>query len=307
MEIGFIGLGRMGMNMVKRLHEGGHRVVAWDLDMMKTKEAAKAGAAVAASIEKLVERLIAPRAVWIMVPAGQPTQDVFARLLVLMESGDILIDGGNSHYNDSVRRYQEASGRGIRFLDAGTSGGIWGLAEGFCLMAGGDRKAFDKVEPVFKTLAPKDGYLYCGNAGSGHFVKMVHNGIEYGLLQAYAEGFELMHASQFGLDLAAVSRLWNHGSVVRSWLLELCERAFAKDASLEKIEGYIADSGEGRWTIDEAMSRNVPMPVTALSLFVRYISRQDDSFGNKLIAALRNEFGGHPIKAAPPEGKGKQA
>ncbi len=298
MEIGFIGLGRMGANMVRRLLKGGHRVVAWNRTAAKTQEIVTEGAEGAYSLQELVEKLQTPRILWTMVPAGQATDDMINDLVPLLSKGDIVIDGGNSNYKDSIRHSKELAAQGLQFMDAGTSGGIWGLQVGYCLMVGGEKSTFDHVEPLFKTLAPPDGYLLCGPAGSGHFVKMVHNGIEYGMLQAYGEGFEILNASQYNLDLRAIAHLWNQGSVVRSWLLELAELAFEKDNKLEGIQGYVADSGEGRWTVQQAIDTDVPAPVITLSLLERFRSRQDESFSAKVIAALRNEFGGHAVKTS---------
>ncbi|MCZ7585828.1 MAG: decarboxylating 6-phosphogluconate dehydrogenase [Deltaproteobacteria bacterium] len=298
MELGFVGLGKMGLNMVRRLRGGGHAIVAFDRNGDAVKEAEKEGATAAASLDELVDRLKAPRVVWVMVPAGPATEEVVGALVSLLEDGDVIVDGGNSNYKDTIRRHDEAAKAGVRLLDAGTSGGVWGLKNGYCLMVGGEKDAYDAVTPVLKTLAPENGLLYCGPSGSGHYVKMIHNGIEYGMLQAYAEGFEILNASRYDLDLAAISKLWNHGSVVRSWLLELCENVFAKDASLESVDDAVADSGEGRWTIQEAMELDVPAPVLTLSLLTRFRSRQDTSFGGKVIAALRNEFGGHAFGKA---------
>ncbi|HZO73202.1 MAG TPA: decarboxylating 6-phosphogluconate dehydrogenase [Ktedonobacteraceae bacterium] len=298
MEIGFIGLGRMGANMVRRLLKGGHRVVAWNRTAAKTQEIVTEGAEGAYSLQELVEKLQTPRILWTMVPAGQATDDMISDLVPLLSKGDIIIDGGNSNYKDSIRHSKELTAQGFQFMDAGTSGGIWGLQVGYCLMVGGEKSTFDHVEPLLKTLAPPDGYLLCGPAGSGHFVKMVHNGIEYGMLQAYGEGFEILNASQYNLDLHAIAHLWNQGSVVRSWLLELAELAFEKDSKLEAIEGYVADSGEGRWTVQQAIDTDVPAPIITLSLLERFRSRQDESFSAKVIAALRNEFGGHAVKAS---------
>jgi 6-phosphogluconate dehydrogenase len=297
MEIGFVGLGRMGMNMVQRLLKGGHSVVAYALSVSSIKKAVRKGARGAYSLEELAKSLNRPRTIWIMVPAGGPTQDVIDGLLPFLDRGDILIDGGNSYYKDSMGRAERLREKGISFLDVGTSGGIWGLKIGYCLMIGGDRRIFKKCEPVFKTLAPEGGYAHVGPNGAGHFVKMVHNGIEYALLQGYAEGFEIMHAKkEFDLDLRKIASLWNHGSVIRSWLLELAEYAFRKEPDLASIKGYVEDSGEGRWTVIEAMEEDVPAPVITLSLLQRFRSRQDDSFSAKVIAALRNEFGGHVVK-----------
>src|SRR5712691_11292386 len=253
MEIGFIGLGRMGANMVRRLLRGDHRVVAWNRTAEKTNEIVSEGAEGAYSIPELVEKLQTPRIIWAMVPAGQATDDMIDQVTPLLAKGDIIIDGGNSNYKDSIRRGNDLKAKGFQFMDAGTSGGIWGLKVGYCLMVGGEKATFDHVEPLLKTLAPPDGYLLCGPAGSGHFVKMVHNGIEYGMLQAYGEGFEILNAGQYDLDLHAIAHLWNQGSVVRSWLLELAEDAFQGDGKLERIKGYVAVSGEGRWTVQQLM------------------------------------------------------
>lgn len=296
MQIALIGLGKMGGNMVERLVKGGHQVVAYDRDSGVTAQVAAGGATPASSLEELVAKLSPRRAVWLMVPSGQPVDSSLDTLLPLLESGDVIIDGGNSHYTDSQRRAQRCAEKGVGFLDAGTSGGVWGLTVGYCLMVGGDQDAFDYVAPVFKTLAPPDGFLRVGPSGAGHYVKMVHNGIEYGMLQAYAEGFEVMETSEFDLDLGAISHLWNQGSVVRSWLLELTERALAEDPDLVQIKGYVDDTGEGRWTLLQALQQNVPTPVLALSLIMRIRSRQSDSFAAKYVAALRNQFGGHAVK-----------
>lgn len=296
MEIGFIGLGRMGANMVRRLLQGGHRVVAWNRTAEKTREIVSEGAEGAYSFPELVEKLQTPRIIWAMVPSGQATDDMINEITPLLSKGDIIIDGGNANFHDSIRHGKELTSRGFQFMDAGTSGGIWGLKIGYCLMVGGEKATFDHVEPLLKTLAPPDGYLHCGPAG--HFVKMVHNGIEYGMLQAYGEGFEILHAAkEYDLDLHAISHLWNQGSVVRSWLLELAEDAFQHDNKLEAIRGYVADSGEGRWTVQQAIDTDVPAPVITLSLLERFRSRQDESFTAKVIAALRNEFGGHAVKS----------
>ena len=296
MRIGFIGLGRMGANMVRRLLRDSHDIVAYNRTAEKTKEIAGEGADAAFSIEELVSKLEKPRATWIMVPAGDATEAQIDELLEHLEPGDTIIDGGNTNFHDDVRRHPVLKARGIDYVDAGVSGGIWGLANGFCLMVGGEPEPVKRLEPVFRSLAPADGYLHVGGPGAGHYVKMVHNGIEYGLMQAYAEGFEIMHASDYELDLGAISKLWNHGSVVRSWLLELAERAFAGDQDLKHLKGWVADSGEGRWTVQEAIDHDVPAPVITLSLLTRFRSRQDDSYGAKVLAALRNEFGGHAVK-----------
>ena len=298
MRIGFIGLGRMGGNMVRRLLLDGHQIVAYNRTAEKTREIATEGAVPAFSLEELVSKLDKPRAIWVMVPAGDATQTQIDELSELLEPGDTIVDGGNTNFHDDVRRHAKLAEKGLRYIDAGTSGGIWGLANGFCLMVGGEPDAVGPLEPIFRSLAPADGYLHVGGPGSGHYVKMVHNGIEYGLMQAYAEGFEIMHASDYTLDLAAISKLWNHGSVVRSWLLELAERAFsANGQELDHLKGWVADSGEGRWTVQEAIDHDVPAPVITLSLLTRFRSRQDDSYGAKVLAALRNEFGGHAVKS----------
>jgi 6-phosphogluconate dehydrogenase len=304
MRLGMVGLGKMGGNMVERLLRGGHEVVVFDLDAGLTKKIGSAErASPAFSLEEMAGALQAPRVVWVMVPAGAPTEDTLQKLAAHLQPGDVLIDGGNSNFHDSRRRAADFAKRGIHFVDAGTSGGIWGLQVGYCLMVGGPPEAVAICEPAFRTLAPEDGYLHVGPSGAGHFVKMVHNGIEYGLLQAYAEGFEIMHASEYPLDLRAIAALWNHGSVVRSWLLELLERAYAQEGQdLTEIRGWVADSGEGRWTVQTAIDLNVPAPVITLSLMQRFMSRQDESYGAQVIAALRNQFGGHAVKAADPAG-----
>jgi 6-phosphogluconate dehydrogenase len=287
MQIGMVGLGRMGANMAERLRRGGHEVTGYDRDPKVSQ---------VASLSELVAKLNAPRAVWLMVPSGDATEQSIKEIAGLLQRGDLIVDGGNSNFRDSMRRGGELAERGLLFVDAGTSGGIWGLENGYCLMVGGSDEAFARIEPALKTLAPEGGYAHVGPAGAGHFVKMVHNGIEYAMLEAYGEGFEVLQASRFDLDLHEIARLWNRGSVVRSWLLELAERAFAKDPRLSGLRGYVEDSGEGRWTVLEAITENVPAPAIALSLFARFASRQDDSFAMKVIAALRNEFGGHAVK-----------
>ncbi|MBI5837924.1 MAG: decarboxylating 6-phosphogluconate dehydrogenase [Candidatus Eisenbacteria bacterium] len=296
MKVGMVGLGRMGANMVTRLLRGGHSVVAFDRKAASREAAQAHGAVPAETIPRLVELLERPRSVWIMVPSGAPVDEVLGTLHGLLSPGDTVIDGGNSNYRDSMRRAGEAAAKGLRFMDAGTSGGIWGLEKGYCMMVGAEPDVYAHHEPLLKTLAPPDGCMHVGPPGAGHYVKMIHNGIEYGMLQAYGEGFEILKASPFPLDLGAISHLWNQGSVVRSWLLELAERAFAADPELEQIRGYVEDSGEGRWTVQEAMDLSVPAPVLTLSLLARFRSRQDESFGAKVIAALRNEFGGHAVR-----------
>jgi len=297
MRLAMIGLGRMGGNMSERLMKGGHDVVVWDRTPATTQKYASMGATGASDLNDLVAKLKAPRIVWIMVPAGKPVDETVAQLLPGLSKGDVIIDGGNSNFHDTMRRAADLQGKGIRFVDSGTSGGIWGLANGYCLMIGASPDAFKLCEPIFKTLAPTDGYAHMGPPGSGHYVKMVHNGIEYGMLQAYAEGYEILHASKdFKLDLHKIAAVWNHGSVVRSWLNELAEEAFAKDVDLKELRGYVEDSGEGRWTVQEAIDLDVPAPVITLSLLTRLRSRQQDSFSAKCIAALRNEFGGHAVK-----------
>ena len=287
MKIGLVGLGRMGAGMAERLKRSGHEVVGYDRNPDVSQ---------VASLKELVEALTPPRTVWVMVPAGDATEATLKELADAVSPGDILIDGGNSYYKDSKRRAKELAERDIKFLDIGTSGGIWGLEAGFCLMAGGPRDAFEAVEPILQALAPEDGYAHVGPSGAGHYTKMVHNGIEYGMLQAYAEGFDLLQASDFDLDLHQLSVLWNHGSVVRSWLLELAERAFAKDPKLESLRGYVEDSGEGRWTVLEAVERGIAAGTITQSLFSRFTSREADPFAMRVIAALRNEFGGHAVK-----------
>jgi 6-phosphogluconate dehydrogenase len=297
MEIGFVGLGRMGLNMTLRLLRGGHRVAAFDRGAEAVTSARTGGATGAASLAELVKALPAPRTVWLMIPAGKPVDDTLDALVPLLERGDLVVDGGNSNYKDSMRRAERLAGHGLIFSDAGTSGGIWGLANGYCIMIGGAGEAIARLRPALDTLAPPEGWLHTGPPGSGHYAKMIHNGIEYGMMQAYAEGFEILAASDFPYDLSKLAHLWNQGSVVRSWLLELAEDAFAKDPRLEKIRGWVEDSGEGRWTVLEAMERNVPAEVLTIALMTRFRSRQEDSFRDRVIAALRNEFGGHAVKA----------
>ncbi len=301
MQLGMIGLGRMGGAMAERLLNAGHKVVVFDPAKPAQEAVVGKGAAGASSVPELAKLLPPPRSVWVMVPAGKATEETVNQLGSLLSRGDIVIDGGNSYYKDSMRRGAALKDHGISFLDAGTSGGIWGLKEGYCLMVGGDRKAFDHLEPVFKSLAPQTdhGYGYVGPSGAGHFVKMVHNGIEYGIMQAYGEGFQLMQAKQeFGLDLHSIAEIWRHGSVVRSWLLDLVARALEEDPQLGRIQGYVEDSGEGRWTAMEAIDLGVPLPVISHSLEVRFRSRETNPFGEKLLAALRQQFGGHAVKPA---------
>lgn len=297
MKIGFVGLGKMGGRMVERLINGGHEIVAFDPIQQAVKAAQNKGALPASSLQELAEKLDAPRVAWIMVPSGEPTEETIVSLSTLFGDRDTLIDGGNSFYRDTMRRAEALQAKGISLLDAGTSGGVWGLKVGYCLMIGGPEEIFRRSEPIFQTLAPDHGYAYVGGSGAGHFVKMVHNGIEYALLQGYAEGFEILHAKkEFHFDLEQIARLWNQGSVIRSWLLELAANAFDKDPDLASIRGYVEDSGEGRWTVAEAMENNIPAPLITLSLLERFRSRQGESFGAKVVAALRNEFGGHGVK-----------
>ncbi len=297
MRLAMIGLGRMGGNMSERLMKGGHQVVVFDRSEESIAKYVSQGAAAATSATDVTSKLTSPRVVWIMVPAGKPVDDTIGSLVPGMSKGDVIIDGGNSNYRDTMRRAQMLATGGIDFVDSGTSGGIWGLANGYCLMIGATDKAFKLCEPIFKTLAPKDGYAHVGPPGAGHYMKMIHNGIEYGALQAYAEGYEILHASKnFKLDLHQIAAVWNRGSVVRSWLNELAEQALSKDPELSSLKGYVEDSGEGRWTVQEAIDLDVPAPVITLSLLTRLRSRQSDSFSAKVIAALRNEFGGHAVK-----------
>jgi 6-phosphogluconate dehydrogenase len=296
MQIGFVGLGRMGLNMVTRLVRGGHTVIAYDRSADAVARAEAAGAKGVSTLETLIEGLSAPRAVWVMVPSGDATESTVTALGRLLSVGDTIIDGGNTNFHDDVRRAQSLECKRLDYVDAGTSGGIWGLQEGYCLMVGGKPDVCQRLEPIFLTLAPAGGYLHVGDHGAGHYVKMIHNAIEYGLMQAYAEGFELMHESSYKIDLGAVASLWNHGSVVRSWLLELTARALSEDADLSGLKGYVEDSGEGRWTLHEAIDRGVPLPVTTAALFTRFRSREDNPFGERMLAALRNQFGGHAVK-----------
>ena len=299
MDIGITGLGRMGAGMAERWLRGGHRVVAHNRSRGPVDELAAKGAEPAYTVDELVAKLAAPRAIWIMLPAGDVTEQMIHTLIPLLAPGDTIVDGGNTNFNDDIRRAALLEPHGLTYIDQGTSGGIWGLENGFCLMVGGEDALVKRLEPAFVTLAPKDGYVHCGPVGSGHFVKMVHNGIEYGMMQAYAEGFEIMRAKQeFGLDLHAIASAWRYGSVVRSWLLELTEAALRGDPELSSLKGYVEDSGEGRWTIQAAIELNVPAPVITLSLFERFHSRQPESFAAKVLAAMRAGFGGHAVKKA---------
>jgi 6-phosphogluconate dehydrogenase len=302
MRLGMVGLGRMGGNMTIRLIRAGHEVVAFDASADAVASAEAAGATGAASLADLVSALERPRVVWLMVPAGEVTESTVRTLEGLLSRGDVVVDGGNSFYRDSMRRAEELRASGIGFVDCGTSGGIWGLENGYCLMVGGDTGNVRIVEPAFLALAPDGGYARVGRSGAGHFTKMVHNGIEYGLLAAYGEGFEILERSSFDLDLTKVASIWRYGSVVRSWLLDLLHDALENDPGLGRIEGWVADSGEGRWTLQAAIDEDVPAPITALALFARFASRQDESFSAKVIAALRQEFGGHAVRAEAPAG-----
>lgn len=300
MRLAIIGLGRMGMNMARRLIRGGHDVVVYNRTLGKVDDMVKEGAIAAYSLEELADKLSGPRVAWIMLPAGQAVDDAIDKLKEVLSPGDIVIDGGNTYYKDDLRRAGLLAEKGLKFMDAGVSGGIWGLEIGYCLMVGGEKETYQFLEPVLKTLAPKDGCLYCGPTGAGHFVKMVHNGIEYGMMQAYAEGFEILEASPYAesLNYEEVSHLWNQGSVVRSWLLELAEAAFARDGKLTDIVGYVEDSGEGRWTVQQAVETGISAPVITLSLMRRFSSRNDNAFSDRVLAALRREFGGHEVVKA---------
>ncbi len=296
MKIGFVGLGKMGGRMVERLLNFGHEVVAYNLTQKEVDEAAAKGAIPATSLSDLVRKLEGRKVVWLMVPAGKPVEENISELLTLLKADDIIIDGGNSYWRETVERGNRIKEKGIHYLDCGTSGGVWGLQNGYCLMYGGNKEAADYVEPIFKSLAPENGYLYCGESGAGHMVKMVHNGIEYGMMQAYAEGFEIMKKSPYNVDLEKISRVWMQGSVVRSWLLELIGNALEGNVELDGIKDYVADSGEGRWTVQTAIDFDVPAHVITSSLFTRFESRQESSYAMKLLAAMRNQFGGHEIK-----------
>jgi 6-phosphogluconate dehydrogenase len=295
MKIGMVGLGKMGGNMTLRLLRDGHEVVGYAPEKEAVDAVVREGAEAATSIADLVSKLDGPRCVWTMVPAGAPTESVIDELTELLRSGDVIIDGGNSHYVTSKARAEALWERGISFVDCGTSGGIWGLEEGYCLMIGAKPEAFAVLEPIFRSLAPPDGYAHVGPPGSGHFVKMVHNGVEYALMQAYAEGFEILNSSEFGIDLPQVAEVWRNGSVVRSWLLDLAASALKQDPGLENLTGWVEDSGEGRWTLQTAIDNAVPAPTIAMSLFARFASRQENAFSNRLLAALRREFGGHAV------------
>jgi len=298
MKLAMVGLGKMGMNMARRLLQKGHAVAAYNRTQGKVDEIVKEGATGVYALSELVQKVDPPRIVWMMLPAGDPVDQTVHQLSLILSEGDMVIDGGNSYYKDDIRREPFLAEKGIVYMDAGVSGGIWGLKIGYCLMIGGKESAYSAIEPIFKSLAPDGGYLYCGPSGAGHFVKMVHNGIEYGMMQAYAEGFDILDRSPYSkaLDYGSLCHLWNSGSVIRSWLLELAEEAFSKDARLSQIKGYVEDSGEGRWTVHQAVDMSVAAPVIALSLFSRFRSRQEDSFGDKVLAALRHEFGGHAVK-----------
>lgn len=299
MQLGMVGLGKMGANMTRRLLNGGHQLVVTDLSAEAIRAAEGEGATGATDISQLVMKLETPRAIWVMVPAGDPTEQTIMALADKLAPGDIIIDGGNSNYKDTMRRGETLAAQGLHFVDVGTSGGVWGLAEGYSMMIGGAEEAVARLRPIFETLAPAAdrGWGHVGPSGSGHFTKMIHNGIEYGMMQAYAEGFEILRAKKnFDLDLHQIAEIWRHGSVVRSWLLDLTARALEDDPELSDIKGWVADSGEGRWTVFEAIDTDVPAPVITLSLMARFISRQDESYAAKLLAAMRNQFGGHAVK-----------
>jgi 6-phosphogluconate dehydrogenase len=299
MQIGFVGLGKMGGNMVRRIRrDSDHDVVGMNReDDIARALAEETGMVHASSLEDLVSKLEKPRTIWLMIPSGAPTQETIQELYGMLDEGDLIIDGGNSRWTDSAANGAAAAERGFEFMDVGTSGGVWGLQEGYCMMAGGSDKAVERLTPILDVLAPPDGWGHMGNWGAGHYVKMVHNGVEYGIMQAYAEGFELMHASDYELDMAQISNLWMQGSVVRSWLLELAAKAFEQEGNdLADIRGWVADSGEGRWTVFDSIDKSVPTPVITASLFARFASRQDESYAAKVNAALRNQFGGHAVE-----------
>jgi 6-phosphogluconate dehydrogenase len=298
MQLAMVGLGRMGANMTERLLKGGHDVVVFDRNASAVASSASIGATASGTLSEMVSKLDGkPRVVWIMVPSGEPTEETIDELLGLLGPGDVIIDGGNTNWRDGLADYDRCKAKGVSLIDAGTSGGVWGLTEGYCLMVGGDDDKVKACEPIFLTLAPPGGYAHVGPAGAGHFSKMVHNGIEYGLMQAYGEGFEILRASQFKYDLHQLASIWRYGSVIRSWLLDLIVRAFDEDPDLDKIRGWVEDTGEGRWTVQAAIDENIPAPVITLSLMSRFASRQDESFSAKVVAALRNQFGGHAVKA----------
>lgn len=297
MKIGFVGLGKMGFSMVSRLLDKNHEIVAWDLNADVVKEIEKKGAEGASDFNEMTEKLPQRKVIWLMIPAGKPVDDSLDKLLPLLNKNDIIVDGGNSYWRDTQKRAEKAAAKGVHFLDCGTSGGVWGLQNGYCLMYGGDQEATSYIKPVFKALAPDKGHVYCGPSGTGHMVKMVHNGIEYGMMQAYAEGFEILEKSPYDINLTKVADAWQYGSVVRSWLLELAVNALGEDPKLEKLEDYVSDSGEGRWTVQTAIDFDVPAHVITASLFTRFQSRQKESFAMKMLAALRNQFGGHAVKS----------
>jgi 6-phosphogluconate dehydrogenase len=296
MDIGFIGLGKMGMNMVTRLQRGQHRVVVYDRAADLVKQAEGQGCTGASSLADLIGKLKSPRAVWVMVPSGNPTEETVQAVAALLQTGDMVIDGGNTRFHDDVRRAADLKKKGLQYVDVGTSGGVWGLKLGYCLMVGGEDGPVKHLASIFQTLAPEQGWAHVGGPGAGHYVKMVHNGIEYSMMQGYAEGFELMAKSEYRLDLAKIADLWMHGSVVRSWLLELAAGALKEDPRLDKVKGYVQDSGEGRWMIMEALEKDVPVPTLTTALFTRFRSRQEQSFSEKMLAALRNAFGGHAVR-----------
>jgi 6-phosphogluconate dehydrogenase len=296
MELGFIGLGKMGMNMVTRLRRDNHRVVVFDRSADLVQQAEGQGCVASSSLAEMIGKLAAPRTVWIMVPSGAPTEETVQTVAALLQPGDTVVDGGNTRFHDDVRRAADLEKKQLHYVDAGTSGGIWGLKVGYCLMIGGEEAPVKRLTPLFTTLAPENGWAHVGGHGAGHYVKMVHNGIEYSMMQGYAEGFELMSKSEYNLDLGRVADLWMHGSVVRSWLLELAVDALKDDPKLDKLKGFVQDSGEGRWMIADAIEKDVPVPTLTTALFTRFRSRQDQSFAEKMLAALRNAFGGHAVR-----------
>jgi 6-phosphogluconate dehydrogenase len=296
MELGFIGLGKMGMNMVTRLRRDNHRVVVFDRSADLVKQAEREGCVAASSLAEMIGKLATPRTIWVMVPSGAPTEETVQAVAALLQPGDTIVDGGNTRFHDDVRRAADLKKKQLHYVDAGTSGGIWGLKVGYCLMIGGEAEPVKRLTPLFTTLAPENGWAHVGGHGAGHYVKMVHNGIEYSMMQGYAEGFELMSKSEYNLDLGRVADLWMHGSVVRSWLLELAVDALKDDPKLDKLKGFVQDSGEGRWMIADAIEKDVPVPTLTTALFTRFRSRQDQSFAEKMLAALRNAFGGHAVR-----------